>query len=136
MAALVTTNVLSRWIGRAIVPDDIQLVQELMVLVILFPVGLVTALREHISVDLFTNWTKKRGRFGLAVIEHLVGVVFVGLLTWAAWRGVAETWASQDYYSGVLDIPMWLGHATFFAGVCLFLVRLLWMLVRDLRSLA
>ncbi|MEC7256654.1 MAG: hypothetical protein VXW58_02445, partial [Pseudomonadota bacterium] len=46
MAALITLNVVSRWIGRAIVPDDIQLVKELMVLVILLPLGVVTAARE------------------------------------------------------------------------------------------
>ena len=136
MAIIVTTNVISRWIGRAIIPDDIMLVKELMVLVILLPIGLVTALRQHISVDLFTEWLPRKGKICLALLEHCVGLLFVGLLTWAAWKGAVQAWQTQDYYAGVLDIPMWIGHFTFLFGVALFLIRLILMVFHDLRSLS
>ncbi|SDO64253.1 TRAP-type C4-dicarboxylate transport system, small permease component [Lutimaribacter pacificus] len=135
MAAIVTINVVSRWLGRALIPDDVYLVQELMVLVILLPLGVVTATRQHIKVDLFTEWLPSRGKVALAVLEHLVGLFFVGLLAWAAWLGVRKAWLTQDYYAGVLDIPMWVGHSTFLLGIALFLIRLVVMLWRDLRTL-
>ena len=125
MAALITLNVISRWIGRAIIPDDIQLVKELM--------GVVTATRNHISVDLFTEWMAKRGRHRLGVLEQLVGIVFVSLVSYAAYRDALGAWESQDYYSGVLNIPMWLGHFVFLFGMAVFLIRLLVMFLIDLR---
>lgn len=135
MAAIVTVNVISRWMARTLIPDDVYLVQELMVLVILLPLGVVTATRQHIRVDLFTEWLPSRGKSFLAVLEHLVGLVFVGLLGWAAWIGAQRAWLTQDFYSGVLDIPMWIGHATFLIGIALFCLRLIIMLYHDLRAL-
>ena len=135
MAAIITVNVVSRWLGQAVIPDDIQLVREMMVLVILLPVAAVTAMRHHISVDLFTSGIRGKGRVALALLEHGVGLLFVGLVAWAAWKGAADAWHSQDYYSGVLDIPMWVGHFTFLAGMAVFLVRLVLMFFHDLRRL-
>ncbi len=135
MALIVTVNVISRWMARALIPDDVYLVQELMVLVILLPLGVVTATRQHIRVDLFTEWLPTRGKSLLAVLEHLVGLVFVGLLGWAAWVGAQRAWLTQDYYSGVLDIPMWIGHSTYLVGIALFFLRLMIMLYHDLRAL-
>lgn len=133
MAALITLNVVSRWIGRAIVPDDIQLVKELMVLVILLPLGVVTAAREHISVDLLTEGASPRARRLLDLLAHLVGLVLAGLITFAAWRNATDAWAKQDYYSGVLNIPMWIGHFAFVFGCGVFLLRLIALVVHDLR---
>lgn len=135
MAAIITVNVISRWMGRALIPDDIQIVSELMVLVILMPLAAVTAMRDHISVDLFTARVAGRPRVALALLEHGVGLVFAGLVTWAAWKGAVDAWESQDYYNGVLDMPMWVGHFTFLAGMATFLLRLAVMFIRDLRRI-
>lgn len=136
MAVLVTTNVISRWIGRALIPDDVMLVQELMVLVILLPIGAVTALRQHISVDLFTERAGPRMMRVLALLGHVAGLGFAGFLMAAAWQGFIQAWQTQDYYSGVLDIPMWIGHSGFLFGIALFFVRLVMMIVIDCRALA
>lgn len=136
MAVLVTTNVTSRWIGRALIPDDILLVQELMVLVILLPIGAVTALRQHISVDLFTEKVGSFGQRLLALLGHFVGLGFAGFLLSAAWQGFKQAWATQDYYSGFFDIPMWFGHGAFVFGIALFLLRLVIMIGIDLRALS
>lgn len=135
MAVLVTTNVISRWIGRALIPDDIMLVQELMVLVILLPIGAVTALRQHISVDLFTERAGPKAKRLLAILGHLAGMGFAAFLMAAGWQGFIQAWETQDYYAGVLDIPMWIGHGAFLFGIGLFLVRLAVMTVIDCLAL-
>lgn len=135
MGGIVTINVVTRWIAAAIIPDDVYLIQEFMVLLILLPLGVVTAAREHIQVDVFTQWVARRGKLGLAVLEHLVGLVFVSILLWAAWNGLVKAWETQEYYYGTLNVPMWIGHTSFFVGIGLFWVRLVAMLYRDLREL-
>lgn len=135
MAVLVTTNVVSRWIGRAIIPDDVLLVQELMVLVILLPIGAVTAMRQHISVDVFTERASPRVKGLLALFSHFVGLAFACFLLSAAWRSFYQAWGTQDYYRGFFNIPMWIGQFAFLFGVGLFLFRLVLMIRFDLRSL-
>ena len=135
MAVLVTTNVISRYIGRALIPDDILIVQELMVFVILLPIGAVTALRQHISVDLFTEKAGPRAQRLLAILGHVAGVGFAAFLIAAGWNGLAQAWQTQDYYSGVFDIPMWIGHAAFLFGIALFMARLVLMIAIDCRAL-
>lgn len=132
MAAIVSVNVVTRWVSRALVPDDVQIIQELMVIVILLPLCWVTAQRGHIAVDVLTALMPVRARRRLAVVDHAAGLLFVGILLYAAWAGLAKAWQTQDYYDGVLDIPMWIGHAAFVFGLSGFLLRLVAMLLRDI----
>lgn len=135
LAGLVTVNVISRWLDRALIPDDIMLVREAMVLVVLLPLGLVTARREHIAVDVFTAWAGPRAQRVLAVLGHAVGLAFAAALLWAAWSGLARAWRTGEYYYGTLNLPQWIGYATFTAAVALFAARAAWMLAADLRDL-
>lgn len=134
IAVLVTTNVVSRWLGRSIVPDDILLVQELMVAVILLPLGLVTAARAHIAVSVFADRLPVLLRRCLTLTGHGVGLVFAGVLLWAGSRDLVHAWTRGGYYEGVLHIPMWLGKLVFVCAMAVFTLRLLAMIVIDARS--
>ncbi len=135
MAILVAVNVATRFLGGAIIPDDVVIVRELMVFVILLPVGIVTALREHISVDVLTNWATRRGQLVLAVLQHLIGLLFIGLVAYAAWQSATDAWRINEYTPGELNVPTFIGHFAFFFGIAIFLLRLGAMLVRDLQRL-
>ncbi len=132
LCLVVSITVISRWLYRGIIPDDVLWVQELMVVVVLAPLGLVTAAREHIEVTIFTERSQDRTKRHLACLGHLMGLIFVGFLAWAAWRLLAGAWASGEYYDGDLRIPHWIGYGLFFAGLSAFALRLLAMLIHDL----
>jgi TRAP-type C4-dicarboxylate transport system permease small subunit len=132
LCALVTLGVVSRLVGRPLVPDNVLLVQEMMVAVILLPLAVVTVLREHIAVTVFTRRAGARTQRLLAVLGHLVGLVFSGALLWASARLLSRSLASGEYYYGALDIPVWTGHAMFVVGAAAFTLRLLVMLAIDL----
>lgn len=132
LCLVVSITVVSRWLWRGVIPDDVLWVQELMVVVVLAPLGLVTAAREHIAVTIFTERAEERSKRYLACLGHLVGLIFVGFLTWAAWRLFADAWASGEYYEGELRVPHWIGYGLFFAGLSAFALRLLAMLGHDL----
>jgi TRAP-type C4-dicarboxylate transport system permease small subunit len=134
LAVLVTVTVVSRWLGRSIIPDDILLVQEFMVAVILLPLGVVTAARQHISVEVFTSRASRRTLYKLSILGHAVGMIFAALLLWAGIRGFSSAWSTQDYYNGVLNIPMWIGQFVFVFAVALFALRLAAMIVHDVRA--
>lgn len=132
LCLLVSLSVVSRWVYRSLVPDEVLWVQELMVVVVLAPLVLVTAAREHIEVTIFTKAAGAGTQRVLACLGHLVGLVFVGFLAWAAWRLFLGAWESGEYYEGDLRMPHWLGYGLFFAGLAAFGLRLLAMLGRDL----
>jgi TRAP-type C4-dicarboxylate transport system permease small subunit len=132
LCLLITVAVLSRWAGNPLIRDSVLLVRELMVAVIVFPLAAVTALREQIAVTVFTQQLSQRALRPLAVLEHLMGLVFSLGLFLAAWRLLSNSYSSGEYYSGSLELPLWLGHAVFLTGVSAFGLRLLAMLARDL----
>lgn len=132
LCALVTVGVASRLVGRPLVPDNVLLVQEVMVMVILLPLAVVTVLREHIAVTVFTRRAGVLTQRLLAALGHLVGLVFAGALLWASARLLSRSLATGEYYYGALDIPVWTGHVMFVVGAGAFALRLLVMLVIDL----
>lgn len=135
LCLLVTVGVLSRLVGHPIIPDNVLLVREAMVAVILLPLAAITAMRDHIAVTVFTDHLRERGRRLLAILGHVVGLVFAGALVAAARSLLAQSWASGEYYYGTLEIPLWIGHALFLLGAGAFALRLLALLVRDTAAL-
>ncbi|GIX12049.1 MAG: hypothetical protein KatS3mg118_0008 [Paracoccaceae bacterium] len=135
MAAIIAINIITRALGRALIPDDVEIVSELMVLVIMLPLAGVTAAGEHIRVELF----HRAGRGSGAPAADGPGTGRGAGLRRSPWplrpgRGRPGAWASQDYYAGQLDIPMWLGRFLFLAGIAAFLARLGALMLRALRG--
>ncbi len=133
LCLVVSITVISRWLYRGIIPDDVLWVQELMLVVVLAPLGLVTAAREHIEVTIFTERAGPRGKRRLACLGHGVGLIFVSILVVAAWRLFLAAWSSGEYYEGDVRVPHWIGYGLFLLGFVAFGLRLAAMLFRDLR---
>lgn len=131
LCLIVTVNVLSRWFWHALIPDDILLVSELMLVVILGPLALVTAEREHIAVTVFTARAGQGARRLMACLGHLAGLLFFGFLLVAFWKLLEKSWRTGEFYDGLLGLPQWPGLALATAGVAGILLRLAFLLARD-----
>lgn len=131
LAVIVTVGILTRATWHTVIHDDVLLVSELMLVVILAPLALVTARRDHISVDVFTNWAGPRVRWMLAVLGDLVGIFFFGVLAVAYWKLLAGSWATGEIYESTLRLPHWPGQAVALLCVAVVLVRLLVLFYRD-----
>jgi TRAP-type C4-dicarboxylate transport system permease small subunit len=136
LCVVITVTIVSRWLYRGIVPDDVLIVRELMVVVILLPLAAVSAKRAQIAVTIFTKGIKGRGAAALSAFGHLAGALFIGALLAAGARMFLGSWASGDYYDGDLYIPMWLAHGMYTLGLGAFLVRLIANMIADLRTVA
>lgn len=134
LCLVVTLDVASRAFWRAVVPDDVLLVSELMLLVILGPIALVTAAREHIAVTVFTERLGQGGKHLLACLAHLAGIAFFGFLLAAFWTLLAKAWRNGEFYDGELGIPQWIGLALATLLVAGVLLRLLALLLEELRA--
>lgn len=135
LCAIVAVNVITRALWVAVIPDDILLVSELMLIVILGPVALVTADREHIAVTIFTDRAGQGAKRALSCLAQLAGLAFFGFLLAAFWELLLKAWRTGEYYDGILDIPQWPGLALAVAAVAGVMLRLAWLLFVDFRRL-
>ncbi len=130
--AITCISVASRYFLGRPVPDDLTISENLMILLVFLPLAAVQGSREHVFVTIFTDWMPNRVRVAMEIFGILVGIVFFGILTWASWVDFAHAYRVGEYTQGPLNIP----HAPFkfvlFAGLFLFLVRLVVDFVLDL----
>lgn len=131
LCAIVTVTVISRWLYKPLIPDDVLIVRELMVAIILFPLASVTAARAHIAVTVFTHRLGKRGHNLLSVFGYLVGTFFAGALIWAGVRLFQSAWTSGEYFDGDIYIPAWIGYAVFVVALAAFACRMVVQPIRD-----
>lgn len=127
-------SIVSRIAGRSIIPDEVQWVELMMIVIITGPLAVTFAKRMSIGVEVFTAWASGRALRRLAVLGHATGLVFLSLLLWAAWRLLANAWLTGEYYNGVVDIPNWIGAALFVFCLVVAWVRLALMIVLDLKT--
>ncbi len=123
--------VLSRWFYHPLIPDDVLLVRELMVMVVVLPLAAVTARHMHIEVSVLTEWTSARTQKKLSTFGKMIGLLFVGMLLWAGVRSLAGVIDSGEYYDGDIYIPIWIGYAVYVLGLAAFFLRLLLSILRP-----
>ena len=124
LSLIVTTTIVSRWVYRAVIPDDVMLVREIMIWVIVLPLAAVTCKRMHIAVTIFTDKVAPRTMRTLERVGNTIGLVFVGLLLWGGWTLFVSAWESGEYYDGDMNIPMWITQGVYVVGLAAFFVRL------------
>ena len=135
LCGIVTVTVISRTVYKPLIPDDVLLIREVMVAVILLPLGVVTASRAHISISVFTAWAGPRLLSLFSAIGHGIGIIFAALMAFAGYRMLTSAWASGEYFDGQIYLPLWIGYATFVFALAAFLVRLALMLVQDIHAI-
>ncbi|KAA3621265.1 MAG: TRAP transporter small permease [Proteobacteria bacterium] len=134
LCVIVTASVVSRAVWQNVVPDDILLVSELMLIVILAPLPLVTSMREHIAVTVFTERMPARSKHLLGIFGHVIGVAFFCFLAAGFAAMLEDSWRTGEYYEGDLRIPHWLGHGFALLATALVVLRLLVLVIRDIRK--
>lgn len=135
LCLVVTITVVTRWLYRPVIPDDVLVVREFMVAVILWPLAAVTAVRGHIAVSVFTERLARKGRLVLSVLGHVVGLILFGALLWAGIGFLQSSWSTGEYQDGDLNIPMWIGHFLFVLALAVTVLRTAWMILRDAAAL-
>jgi TRAP-type C4-dicarboxylate transport system permease small subunit len=123
LGVIVTTTIISRWLGHPLIPDDVLIVQELMIGVIILPLAYVTASNGHIAVTVFTRKMGVQITRKLDVVGHIFGLVFITGLFLAGADMFYDAWESEDYYDGDLNFPKWIGHGLYALGLLALIIR-------------
>ncbi len=132
---LITLTVILRALFNSGVPDTTVLVAELMVAAVLLPLAAATTERAHIAVEFLANRMPHRIADGLIIFGSVFGVLALTPLIWASWREATHTFESGSYFFGDLDLPKWPGRVIFLVGISFCWLRLVIMVVQDIRTL-
>tara|TARA_R110002073_G_scaffold175308_2_gene332707 strand:- start:62 stop:577 length:516 start_codon:yes stop_codon:yes gene_type:complete len=135
LGALITLNVVLRVTVNSGIPDTIVMVRELMVMAIVLPLAVATLDRAHIVVEFFSNMMPRRAQDWLVVFGGLFGLLALSPLIYAGWREVAYTWESGAFFFGQLNLPKWPGRVIFLIGISFCWLRLLLMVIGDIRTI-
>lgn len=135
LGLLITVSVLLRVTVNSGVPDTIVMVRELMVAAIVLPLAAATTARAHIVVEFLSNRLSLRMQGWLVVFGGLFGLLALSPLLYAGWREVVHTFESGSYYFGQLNLPKWPGRVLFLIGMSFCWLRLLLLVIADVRIL-
>ena len=120
-----TLDVLLRYIFNAPLPEMFQLTEFMMVAVVYLAIAYVQQLKDHIKIEIVTEWLPQKVQKGLDLFGYLVGLVIFAIITWQSGRLAWEAWETQDYTMGIVQFPLWPAKTILPIGVGLFCLRLL-----------
>lgn len=135
LGVLITASVLLRITVNSGIPDTIVIVRELMVAAIVLPLAVATLERAHIVVEFLSNKMPTRVQDWLIVGGSIFGLFALSPLIFAGWRETVHTIESGAFFFGQLNLPKWPGRVIFLIGISFFWLRLLLMVIGDIRTI-
>ena len=120
-----TLDVILRYVFNAPLPEMFQLTEFMMVAVVYLGIAYVQQLKDHIKIEIVTQWLPKKIQEALDLFGILVGLVIFAIITWQSGRLAWEAWETQDYTMGIVQFPLWPAKTILPVGVGLFCLRLL-----------
>lgn len=135
LGVLITVSVVLRATLNSGIPDTIVMVRELMVVAIVLPLAVATAERAHIVVEFLSNMMPQRAQNWLVVFGGIFGLLALSPLIYAGWRETMHTFESGAFFFGQLNLPKWPGRVIFLVGILFCWLRLLLMVIDDIRTI-
>ncbi len=135
LGGLITASVLLRVFFNSGVPDSIVMVRELMVAAIVLPLAAASTARAHIVVEFLTNRFPVRIQGWFVVFGTGFGVLALTPLIYAGWNESVHTLQSGGFYFGQLNLPKWPGRLIFLIGISFCWLRLLLLVIDDVRRI-
>ena len=135
LGGLITANIVLRTFLGGGVPDTIVMARELMVAAIVLPLAAATSARAHIVVEFLSRRLPARAQSWLVVGGSAFGLLALAPLVWAGWREAAQTLGNGAFFFGELNLPKWPGRVLFLFGISFCWLRLLLMMIGDVRTI-
>ncbi len=134
ICAIIFSGVVTRAVFNWSMPDAEILVRDLMITSIILPLAYVAAERAHIAVDVFVNMMPKAVRPWSDLLGSTIGLLVLLPIAYGGWKGFLTAWSDGNYYYGEFDLPEWPGKLAFALGYAVFLLRLLSLVIIDIKA--
>lgn len=107
MMLFIFVSVCGRYFFGRSIPDDVVIMQALLVIVVFLPFAYVQTKKEHLSVSILTDYLPIKAQYVFELLGLIVGIVFVGMVTAASLGDTLSAYADDAIFDGVLNVPSW-----------------------------
>lgn len=113
---LITVSVCGRYFFLAPIPDDIVVLQALLVILVFLPFAFVQQHKSHLTVTVLTDALPRRGRFLCRQFALIMGMVFIGIVALASFGDAKTAFMDGAYFEGKLEVREWPARLSVFIG--------------------
>ena len=106
LAVLTFTDVIARYVFNRPFSTTVELTEMGMGLIIWFGVGVVTHLKEHVTVDFVTLRLPPRAQIVLDFVVSIISLGYLFILVREMWVKAIDLYATGDFMI-VLAFPLW-----------------------------
>jgi C4-dicarboxylate transporter, DctM subunit len=82
--------------------------------------------RSHIRMDALSSRLNQANQILLQLIGDVIFLIIAALITWQVGVDTFNAWITQDFYYGVVQIPLWPAKMAITVGTGLLCLRLIW----------
>lgn len=106
MMSIIFTDIVATKFFNVSIPGALDISEELMVFLTLFPLAYLAIQKGHISITLMERRLSSEARFLIEIIKYMIATVITGIITWRVFVGFHKSYAVMQLKSG-LDMPTW-----------------------------
>jgi len=135
MAAILGTGIVSRYLFNKPIPGVYDLVQLLLIWVVFLSLSFTQKEERHIRVEIILRRLAPKTKIYFDIAATIVGFVLCLLMSWQtamlAWNSVMI----QEYWPGLLRVPIYPSKIVLSIGVFLLAIRFLLDTMKSIRAL-
>ena len=131
----ITADVIGRYLFNRPVPNSLAVSETLMVFLAFLGLAYAQANKKNIRLDFLANRFGMLGSAILEVFSMLLAVGVIGLIIWASWSWVWESWVIKDSMQGSFLIPYYYSKTAMFVGLIFLFIQFMIDLVRSMGGL-
>ncbi|USG63115.1 TRAP transporter small permease [Sneathiella marina] len=120
----ITVSVCGRYFLGVSIPDDIIIMQALLVVMVFLPFAYVQRKGEHLSVSILTDHLPAKGQYICQLIGLFVGISFMAIVMVASFGDAYTAYVDEAIFEGPLEIKEWPSRGSVFVGTGLLLIKL------------
>lgn len=109
----------------------VDLVTVLIPIFVFLPMANAEIHNSHIRVELATSNFSRFWQEILDIMDSIIGIIFLGLMTWVLWGFALDAFNSGQYLPGITRVPVWPSKFCMSIGAGLFAIQIL---INGIRS--
>jgi len=125
MALYIFFDVMGRYLFNRPIPGAFEITEDyLMVIAIFLAFSYTFTKNGHVSVELFTQFMSVRMKKVISKVVHLIGLVYIFLMTWQTYKQTIYTFTSGSLSRSSMAYILWPAFGVAFLGSALLCIRL------------
>jgi TRAP-type C4-dicarboxylate transport system permease small subunit len=131
----IVADVFGRYALNQPMPNSLAVSETLMVFLAFLGLAYVQARKMNIRLDFLAKRFGLMGNAILEVFSMLLSVTVIGLIIWASWSWVWESWVIKDSMQGTLLIPYYYSKTAMAVGLFFLFIQFMIDLAKSIDRL-